>query len=95
MSTDPKNLEVLVAVSNEVEAAAIVGALADQGIRALATGGYTSGFRAEAPGDVKVVVQHADADRARRALAELEQSQRAIDWSQVDTGDSEDGMGES
>jgi len=67
-----------------VEAAAIVTALAEHGIEAFAVGGYTSGFRAEAPGEVRVVVKHVDADRARQTLAEIGQEPGEVDWSKVD-----------
>jgi hypothetical protein len=87
MAGDPMSPEVLVSVPNEVEAAAIVGALAEQGIRARAVGGYTSGFRAEAPGDVKVVVGRADLARAAAILAEIQSEPIEVDWSKVDVGD--------
>ena len=48
MASDPDELVELLRVSNEAEAAIIVNALADVGIRALATGGFTSGFKASA-----------------------------------------------
>jgi hypothetical protein len=86
MTADPNNPEVLTSVRTDVEAAAIVGALAARGIEASTTGGYTAGFRAEAPGYVNVVVKYADLDRARHALAEIEQDQSEVDWSQVDVG---------
>jgi hypothetical protein len=62
---------VLVAVPNDIQAAAIVNALADRGIQATVTGSYTSGFRAEAPGWVSVVVRRMDLDLARQTLGEL------------------------
>lgn len=70
MKPDPERPETLLSVANEIEAAAIVGFLAQYGIKAFAAGGYTSGFKAEAPGDVKILVKQADLDRARQALAE-------------------------
>ncbi len=90
MADDSERLQVLLSVPSEVEAAAIVTALAEHGIEASATGGYTSGFKAEAPGDVKVLVRHADFDRARRALAEIREEQGKIDWSQIDVGEPEE-----
>lgn len=87
MAADPKGLEVLVSVSNEIEAAAIVTALAEYGVKATATGGYTSGFKAEAPGGVNVIVANADLDRARQALAEIQEKQDDIDWSKIDVGE--------
>jgi hypothetical protein len=90
MTTDPNNPEVLVSVPSDVEAAAIVAALAERGVQASATGGYTAGFRAEAPGQVNVVVRCADLDHARVTLAEIEKDQAEIDWSQVDVGEPDD-----
>ena len=87
MVADPMSPEVLVSVPDEMEAAAIVDALAERGIRARAVGGYTSGFRAEAPGDVKVVVGRADLARARELLAEIRSEPVEVDWSEVDVGD--------
>jgi len=84
MTTDPNNPEVLTSVSSDVEAAAIVNALAERGIKASAIGGFTSGFRAEAPGEIRVVVRHADLDEATQALAELEQQGFDVDSSETD-----------
>jgi len=70
MTADPMRLETLAWLANEFEAALIVNALEEQGIRATAVGGYTSGFRAEAPGGVRVVVTRGDLERAREVLAE-------------------------
>lgn len=75
MTSDPNSPEVLLKVPTEFEAAAIVGALADHGVGALTTGGYTSGFQAEAPGNVAVVVKHVDIDRAKQVLAEIQSQQ--------------------
>jgi hypothetical protein len=68
MSED--DLQVLVAVANEIEANLIVGVLQSHGVQATATGGYTSGFKAEAPGDVQVLVRRGEIDRARTLLEE-------------------------
>jgi hypothetical protein len=87
MPSDPNNPEILTSVLTEVEAAAIVGALAALSIRASTTGGYTAGFRAEAPGRVNVIVRYKDLDRAKQALTEIEQDQPDVDWSQVDVGE--------
>jgi len=93
MTTDPNSPEVLVSVPNDVEAAAIVTALAERGVRASTTGGYTAGFRAEAPGQISVVVRYADLDQAKLTLAEIEKDQAEIDWSQVDVGDPDEANG--
>ena len=91
MTTDPNNPEVLVSVPSDVEAAGIVAELAARGVQASTTGDYTAGFRAEAPGQVSVVVRRADLDQAKRTLAEIEKDQAEIDWSQVDVGEPDDG----
>ena len=87
MASDPNRPEVLLAVSNEVEAVAIVTALAEYGVEAITVGGYTSGFKAEAPGLVAVVVRLADFDRAKQALTEIREQQGKIDWSNVDVAE--------
>jgi hypothetical protein len=90
MPVDPNNPEVLTSVCTDVEAAAIVSALAALGVEASTTGGYTAGFRAEAPGRVNVIVKYADLGRAKNALAEIERNRPEVDWSQVDVGEPED-----
>ena len=69
---DPgKNPETLLSVPNDLEAAMIVSALAGHEVDATTAGEYTSGFRAEAPGEVKILVRRCDLERARRVLEEL------------------------
>jgi hypothetical protein len=87
MASDPNRPEILLAVSTEVEASAIVTALAEYDIEAITVGGYTSGFKAEAPGLVAIVVRLADFDRAKNALAEIHEQQGDIDWSKVDVAE--------
>ena len=77
----PSHPEVLVRVSNELTAAVIVNTLVDQGIWAMAVGGSTSGFKAEAPGDVTVVVRAADLAHARQVLDEIRRDPGEIDAS--------------
>ena len=84
MPFDPKQPDVLLSVTNEIEAAAIVNALADYDIKAITVGGYISGFKAEAPGNVAVVVTREDFERAKEALTEIRQQQDSIDWDKVD-----------
>jgi len=57
--------------SSEGAGAVLVAVLEDAGIRAVATGGFTAGFRAEAPGWVKVQTFERDAERARKIIAEI------------------------
>ena len=71
MSQDPDAPQVAAKAANEVEAAIIVAALEAQGIQAQAVGVFASTFRAEAPGDVSIVVRQRDLARARQVLAEL------------------------
>ena len=73
----------LVAIAHprdDIEAQLITNLLADAGIEAMVTGGSLSGFRAEAPANVCVVVRAADADAAREALAAV---RPAIDDTEV------------
>ena len=84
MAIDPNSPERLTAVPSDIQAAAIVNALAERGIQATVTGSYTSGFRAEAPGWVSVVVRRVDLDLAKQALAELKPGASDVDWSEID-----------
>jgi len=89
MTIDPHRPERLTRVTTEAEAAGIVTALAAHGIQATATGGFTAGFRAEAPGYVNVLVRHEDLSAAKQVLADLKDIGSDIDWSQVDVGQPE------
>jgi hypothetical protein len=86
VSNDASNPAVLVRVATEVEAALIVAALAEQGIKAEAVGGAIAGFRAEAPADVAVVVQAGHLEEAQRALSEIREQLSDVDWGSVDVG---------
>ena len=86
---DPNNPTPLTRFTNEVEAATILSALAENGIQGTTTGSFTTGFRTEAPGDVTVVVRHCDLQRALEVLAEVEAARKNIDWSAVDVGEPE------
>lgn len=65
------NLEKLISVPSEVEASMIVNLLGDHGISARAVGGFTSGFKAEVPGNVDVLVNGGDTERASAVLLEV------------------------
>lgn len=56
--------------ADEYEASMIVALLADHDIQATMTGEFSAGFRAEAPGVVRVHVAHADLPLAKQLLAE-------------------------
>jgi hypothetical protein len=53
----------------------IVAALGEHGIQARSVGGLTSGFRAEAPGVVEVLVRHIDFEQAQAVLREVTAAQ--------------------
>jgi len=69
---DHANLVTVARRQCEASASVLVSVLQDEGIRAIATGGYTAGFRAEAPGVIRVLTFEADADRAREIIHEIE-----------------------
>ena len=71
LTGDQENLVTVAERSSEPEAAILVSVLQDEGIRAVATGGFTAGFRAEAPGWVAVKTFERDAARARQIITEL------------------------
>jgi hypothetical protein len=90
MALDSENLKTLVTASTEFEASAIASALEAEGIRAQAVGGFTAGFKAEAPGTVSVMVAESDLLRAQAVLADLKKEAGHVDWSQVDVDRPED-----
>jgi len=73
MTSDPNSPTVVYSADNAIEAGAIVTALEAEGIETTTTGSYTSGFQAEAPGPVQVVVRQSQADKARNVIERLEQ----------------------
>jgi hypothetical protein len=90
MPDDFNSPEIVISVPTDIEAAAIVAALEAHGVHASTTGGYTAGFRAEAPGQVQVIVRRHQLQRAREVLADVREEATEIDWSQVDVGEPED-----
>lgn len=88
---DPLSPVTIVRVPSDVEASAIVTALAAHGIRATTTGSYTAGFRAEAPGMVNVLVRQSDLACARDVLSALVHAPERVDSSQIESGESEAG----
>lgn len=75
--------------ATEVEATMVADELKRAGIQAEPAGLLTAGFRAEAPGRVKVLVHERDLEQAKALLDEYTHSREEIDWSQVDLGDPE------
>ncbi len=89
MTDDIKHLVKLVAFPTEVGTAPVVSALEEAGISAIATGGFTAEFMAEAPGEVQVLVAERDLPKAKEILNVLREEMDHIDWSQVDVGQPE------
>lgn len=86
---DDDDAVVLVNASTEWEASFIAEALNERDIDAQASGGLTAGFRAEAPGFVRVIVPRDQLERARRELAAIREEAANIDWSRIDLGEAE------
>ena len=86
MSRSANDLEVLTCVATEPEAALIIAALKGQAIDAAAEGALTSAFRAEVPGEVRIMVRQADLDRAKEVLADYRRGISDIDWPNIDVG---------
>jgi len=89
MENPPEHLSKLTTVPTDMEASVIVAALNRAGIDATTTGGYTAGFKAEAPGVVAVMVAEPDLPMAQNTLEKLKQENAEIDWSKVDVGEPE------
>jgi hypothetical protein len=90
MTGDPNDLEVLVELATEAEAAGIVTALAERDIEASATSGSAFPANLGLEGAVQVLVRRADLDRAKQVLAEIQEEQHNIDWSKIDVGKPDD-----
>jgi hypothetical protein len=91
MADDASLPITLCLLDSEIQAAILVAELQADGIPATHSGGLTGGFRAEAPGRVKVLVP---ADRKQEAEAIFHRwadGSEDIDWDQVDVGEREDG----
>lgn len=85
----PDELVVLISVPTEMKASILLGVLKDAGIRATMIGEYTAGFRAEAPGWVKILVAREDLAQAKQAIKSSE-IEGEVDWSAVDVGQPEE-----
>ena len=68
---DDAKLETVAERTTESAALILVAVLKDAGIRAVATGGFTAGFKAEAPGVVKIQTFESDAVLARQVISEI------------------------
>lgn len=85
------NVVTLAFFPTEIEATMVADELKREGIQAEPAGLLTAGFRAEAPGNVKVLVHERDLEQAKALLDEYIHSKEQIDWSQVDTDEPEGG----
>jgi hypothetical protein len=90
MAKHSEHLVLLESTATEMEAGVIVAALEQGGIQATMTGTYTAGFRAEAPGWVKILVAENDLWQARTVLRDVVRENTDVDWSQVDVGQPEE-----
>ncbi len=70
MTLEHDTLATVATVASELEGQLLVNILNEHGIRAVATGGYMSQFRAEAPGMVRVLVTQDNLSTANSILAE-------------------------
>jgi len=84
-SDDTDELVKVYSAANEIEAKVVVNVLNAAGVEALMQGQHSASFRAEAPGDVKVVVREQDVAAAYEAIVKLNLDDE-IDWDQVDVG---------
>ena len=87
MSADQGKLVTLAFFAGEIEATLVADELRNQGIPAEASGLLTAGFRAEAPGSVKVLVYEQDLEEAKHILDEYTHSKKEIDWDEVDVNE--------
>jgi len=68
MANESDELVVLQSVPSEAQANLIAAALERAGIEAAIEGALTAAFRAEAPGEVKIIVRKSDLEKAKEAL---------------------------
>jgi hypothetical protein len=86
----PEHVVPVYSAPNELEAGVFVAALEEAGIKSTMSGTYTAGFRAEAPGQVQILVAQEDLARAQEVIRKGEEDEEDVDWSQVDVGEPED-----
>jgi Putative prokaryotic signal transducing protein len=89
MSDPLENTATLTRVPSETEAAIVIAALKEEGIRA-ESDEYTSGLRAGPWNWVDIMVAEQDLAKAKEVLAGVQEENDHIDWSQVDVGEKED-----
>lgn len=92
MPEHPEPAELLTSVPTDMEASIVIAGLEAEGIKAVMSGEFTAGFRAQAPGWVQVLVYDEDLPRAREILEDVKRKNEQIDWSKVDVGEPEDDL---
>jgi len=68
MTNESDDLVVLQSVPTEAQANMIAAALERAGIQSAIEGALTAAFRAEAPGEVKIIIRKNDLQKARETL---------------------------
>jgi hypothetical protein len=76
VADDPNRPVILTTVPTEQEAALLAAALEGRGIKTQRTGDLTSGLRAEAPGEVRILVRQRDLAEAQAALRAIESQKK-------------------
>ena len=71
MAADSDKWLIVAVATSEVEGALIVAALESENIEAYLEGGMTASFRAEAPGQARVLVREEDMARATEVVAQF------------------------
>ena len=89
--TDKESVVTLAVFTEDMLAQMLAEALEAAGIQCEIEGGITSGFRAEAPTVVKVIIHRTDEVKAKAVFEEWEHAGDSIDWDDVDLGEMEDG----
>jgi hypothetical protein len=91
MATDPESPHVVASLLNEQEAALVIDHLNTLGIEARSWNNNLAGAWGEGiPREIiQVVVRQAEAERARKALADFRRGQPEVNWGEIDVGDPE------
>jgi hypothetical protein len=89
MSDPNERTAKLTSVPTETEAAIVIAALEDEGIRA-ESDEFTSGLRAGPWNWVDIMVDAKDLAKAQEVLAKVQEENDHIDWSKVDVGQPDD-----
>ena len=89
MANPNEETSTLTRVPTETEAAIVIAALEENGIKA-ESDEFTSGLRAGPWNWVDIMVAQEDFAKAKEVLARVQDENDHIDWSKVDVGEKED-----